>query len=419
VPGGRLTPPQARALAAAASELGDGHLDLTSRANLQLRGLTAAGAALFAGRLRDEGLLPSDSHERVRNIVGSPLSGRGPGGLLDVTPLIDDLDHGLCADPSLAELPGRFLFVVDDGSGDVAGLRADVAVRALSGDRVAVTVGRDAAAADVPAAAAAAAAVAVARAFLDERARQESGAWRVAELPGAGRALLAAAARFGALISRPVPPPRAGRARAAARRAGVLEQRDGRRALCVVPPLGRLSAAGLRRLADAADAADAAGDAGAAGGALVVTPWRSLVVPDLEASAASVWSTALAGAGFVLDPDSPWVGVTACAGRPSCERALADVRSDAAAALSARPPGPPGPLGMDGVDGMDGMEGPDGGEAPPVHWSGCERRCGAPGGPGVEVLATPEGYEVRRNGVLCGDRLDVTSVARVFATLSS
>ena len=39
VPGGLLTAAQLRVLAAAARQIGDGHLELTSRGNVQLRGL--------------------------------------------------------------------------------------------------------------------------------------------------------------------------------------------------------------------------------------------------------------------------------------------------------------------------------------------------------------------------------------------
>ncbi|GAB3825116.1 hypothetical protein [Dactylosporangium cerinum] len=82
--------------------------------------------------------------------------------------------------------------------------------------------------------------------------------------------------------------------------------------------------------------------------------------------------TLLTAAGLVTDPGSPWAGVTACAGRPGCAKALADVRADARAAVEAGT----APTGL------------------PVHWVGCERRCGAPKGRHVEMLATADGYQV-------------------------
>ncbi|MBZ4322035.1 cobalamin biosynthesis protein CobG, partial [Streptomyces sp. SCA2-4] len=62
------------------------------------------------------------------------------------------------------------------------------------------------------------------------------------------------------------------------------------------------------------------------------------------------------------------------AGRPGCAKSRADVRADASAALAGTRPGDAGDL--------------------PVYWSGCERRCGHPGGTWVDVLATDDGYRV-------------------------
>jgi precorrin-3B synthase len=75
LPGGFLTARGATALASAAAELGDGRLELTSRGNVQLRGLALDAGTDLGERLYEAGLWPSQSHERVRNIVASPLAG--------------------------------------------------------------------------------------------------------------------------------------------------------------------------------------------------------------------------------------------------------------------------------------------------------------------------------------------------------
>jgi precorrin-3B synthase len=100
----------------------------------------------------------------------------------------------------------------------------------------------------------------------------------------------------------------------------VVVQADGRTALVAVVPLGRLTAdqAGLL--------------AGTSTGELQLTPWRSVVVPDLADAGALPLLTA---AGIELDPGSPWLRVTACAGRPGCAKSLADVRSDVVRAVTA------------------------------------------------------------------------------------
>ncbi|MEU7243970.1 nitrite reductase, partial [Streptomyces sparsogenes] len=133
VPAGVLTARQALVLALAAEELGDGRLDLTSRGNLQLRGLDPGCGGDLAARLRAAGLLPSDRYDRVRNIVASPLSGLDGVGHADAPAWARGVDALLREDgparsgfAELAGLSGRFLFAFDDGRGDVAALGADV-----------------------------------------------------------------------------------------------------------------------------------------------------------------------------------------------------------------------------------------------------------------------------------------------------
>lgn len=117
LPGGRLDARGMRAVAMA-SRLGNGIVELTSRASLQVRGLVDDGLVV---PLDAAGLLPSASHERVRNILASPLAGP------EVDALVTELDARLCAEPELANLPGRFLFAVDDGTG-LHGRAADVTI---------------------------------------------------------------------------------------------------------------------------------------------------------------------------------------------------------------------------------------------------------------------------------------------------
>ena len=350
VPGGALTSAQLLDLAAAARELGDGALELTSRGNVQLRGLRAGSEAELGERLAASGLLPSATHETARNVLASVLSGRS-GGLLDVRSWVPAFDAGLCADPALAALPGRFLAAFDDGRGDVAGLGADVGLLALDSGTVALLLaGVDSGLRTGPDGAVALA-LAATRAFLAVRAEQGGTAWRIADLTD-GRARVAALLGGGAATPQPVPPaPTTGPA-------GAVRQSDGRTALVAVVPLGRLTADQADLLAETS------------GGELQLTPWRSVVVPDLADAAAL---PLLAAAGLELDPDSPWLRVTACAGRPGCAKSLADVRSDVVRAVTA------GTL-------------PAGGAR--QHWVGCERRCGRPAGEVVDVVATGEGYRV-------------------------
>ncbi len=74
--GGRLSVDQARGIADVARRLGNGALDLTQRANLQIRGLSEDRLAPALDRLNALGLLdPTPEAEAVRNVVSSPLEG--------------------------------------------------------------------------------------------------------------------------------------------------------------------------------------------------------------------------------------------------------------------------------------------------------------------------------------------------------
>ncbi|WP_234365131.1 precorrin-3B synthase [Streptomyces sp. RTd22] len=378
IPGGLLTAGQARALAGASEELGDGRLDLTSRGNLQVRGLDAACGGELAAALRGAGLLPSDRFDRVRNIVASPLGGLDGAGCGDVTAWARELDTALCAGTweELSGLSGRFLFAMDDGRGDVAALGADVTLIATRDGGAVLRVGSgpgddlEVRGRDAPRAAALAA-----MEFLARVRASGTRVWRVRELP-AQHAVTAdgLAAR---LADEGVEAVRIGQSGREATPGvppapGVVSGPDGRHAVSVLVPLGRVGAAQWRLLAGLASRGGS--------GELRVTPWRGVVLPGFTADGAAAAAREVADAGLVTDPGSPWVGVGACTGRPGCAKSLADVRAHAARAVAGAPRSPDTPQGS----GDAPQDSPD---APPVYFSGCERRCGHPGGRWVDALA--------------------------------
>jgi precorrin-3B synthase len=344
LPGGAITAAALRVVADCAASLGDGRVHLTSRGNLQLRGLSRSGP--FAERLATAGLLPSATHERVRNVLASPLSGVA-GGLADVRPLAAALDAGLCARPELAELPGRFLFALDDGRGDVAAEEPDLCWRAVSASAGVLLVA-GVAVGQVDLADSVTLLLDAAEAFLALRAADGGAAWRVAELPDAPARIAASASGWCPESHvQDVWRPEGGFQDTTAARPGPVRRDDGGIALVVGSVLGELTVAQAHLLADAAPAA-------------AVTPWRTIVLPDPMLAAGD-----LARAGLVVAP-GPAALLSACAGRPGCAKARADVRADARAALGDLPAGR-------------------------VHVSGCERRCGAPRGPHVDAVALAEG----------------------------
>ncbi|OBB26644.1 precorrin-3B synthase [Mycolicibacterium peregrinum] len=349
LPGGMITPAQLTALAEVAEQFGSPAMELTSRGNIQIRALTDTDGAATA--LADAGLLPSPTHERARNIVASPLSGRS-GGTIDVRPLVTELDDAIQADPALAGLPGRFWFSLDDGRGDVSGIDADTGVHARDDGTCALLLaGRDTGV-RLDTGAAVTTLITVARRFLDIRGK----AWRITELDDHSALLdgLTVTAPAGATWPPTVQPP-----------VGWIPQNDGRITLGAGVPLGVLQARTAHFLA-------------AIESPLVITPWRSVLVCDVGEGEADMSLRVLAPLGLVFDENSPWLRVSACTGSPGCAKSIADVRADAADVAS-------NPAPSDGAGPRREAH---------RHFVGCERACGSP--PTAEVLvATEDGYRLR------------------------
>ncbi|WP_426560962.1 precorrin-3B synthase [Angustibacter sp. McL0619] len=357
LPGGVISATALTGLAGLAERFGDGALHLTSRGNLQLRGLRLVDGwvdPVLVQQVQRLGLLPAPAHELVRNVLASPSL---PGSRIDLRPLVRALDTAICTDPALARLPGRFLFALDDGRADVVGAGSDVGWWADSqATGTLVLAGLDTGL-RINAGHSAWALTVAAQAFLRLRDELGSTSWRLAELDGAAdRARDAVRA---SLPHRQVPVRRVPPAADRLERLGLLEGPGGRHSVAALVPLGRLSASAARTIATSCS------------GEVLVTPWREVVLVDLspaQARAALGTLAALPSSALELSERSGWHGVSACAGRPGCARALADVRAMAAAAAGARRP-----------------------DDERVHFSGCERRCGRPAGSHREIVMTMQG----------------------------
>jgi precorrin-3B synthase len=257
--GGLLPTAALRRLSEVSQQHGDGRIYLTGRANLQLRGLTGDGSQLAATAvtaLESTGLIPTRTHELVRNALASPQSGLA-GGRADLRPVIDRLDTLLCADPHLGLLPGRFLFTLDDGRGDLldrltgAGKRGtDLGCVALGDDMAQLRVGGHwggvAALADI-----ADRLTALALQFLDARGTGADAPWHIRELAAPLQPPVAADPR----IPTPAPPLRYGRVPGGTH---------------VPAEDGALTFELVQSLIERATSATY----------LVVTPWRGVLVPN-------------------------------------------------------------------------------------------------------------------------------------------
>ncbi len=406
LPGGRISWSGLLAVADVAA-LGNGLVELTSRASLQVRGLPAGGGARAAELLGD--LFPSVAHDRVRNVLASPVAGRHPASLCAVDEVVAALDRGLCADLRLASLPGRFLFAVDDGSGMAGARLADVALvaevlprgatapagpearaRGAASPAAPDLLGRSSASPAAPEAQARSGfaggspsvsfrlwlggvpttlttdrteapplGLGAARAFLDLCAEQEIRPWRLAQIADGSARL---ARRFGGGL---VPCPDDGPSPALA--IGALAQPDGSVAITVLPPLGRAHRDTVRELA-------------ALAGEVRLSTARTLTIVDVARDDVDRLTGELAALGLVTSANSGWEGLSACAGLGACARARVDVRAAAARRAEVRGPG-----------------------APAEHWSACERGCGRPAGVPLAVVAGAGGLDIETAGAAAED----------------
>jgi precorrin-3B synthase len=295
-------------LADLAARLGNGHIDLTRRANLQLRGLTEDRLPELQAALDRLGLLDPDAEtEAARNVMVAPLAGLDPAEPFDVRPIASAIERALATDGRLHALPPKFGMLVDGGGTiSIAGEGADICLVAAGN---AVVVGLDTPKGTAWLGAiepdrAASVAIAAAHAFLAVAPRGRMRTLSDTNFAKVRSAVMPLLSPFDGV------PPSGGR------RLGVL-----RNAVGIAAPFGRLEApqlCGLLLLA---------ADAGAA--ELRLSPWRSLYVGVRDEAAARSVVAGARSLGLIVDSDDPMLRIEACPGAPDCTSGTVDARGDA------------------------------------------------------------------------------------------
>src|SRR5688572_29626334 len=114
--GGIVSAHQLRGAADIAAELGGGYVDVTTRANLQIREIKAEHGPEVLTRLYDLGIVNRGAGaDNIRNVTGSPTAGIDPDELIDTRPLCRDLHHYILNHRELYGLPRKFNIGFDGG----------------------------------------------------------------------------------------------------------------------------------------------------------------------------------------------------------------------------------------------------------------------------------------------------------------
>ncbi|NUB46767.1 precorrin-3B synthase [Fertoebacter nigrum] len=297
-PLGRLTAAQAAGIAALAQTHGNGLIDISARANLQLRGVTDETYPALIDGLRGLGLIdPSPEAEARRNITVTPFWVAG-----DDTETLATHLAGALAGASL-HLPGKFGFAVDTGPAPVLrGTSADIRLeRGVDGGLILRADGCGLGVAVTPDTAAAMA-LALADWFLGSGGAPD----------GRGRmaAHLAAGAALPACFTTQPAQPLARTTTRDARTPGPTPQ-----GALVAFAFGQTDAGTLSQLAT---------------GPIRLTPWRMLLLEGRDAPALP---------GLITDPADPLLRVIACTGAPGCLQAHHATRPLARALAPHVPPG--------------------------------------------------------------------------------
>jgi precorrin-3B synthase len=387
---GTLTLDQAEAIAALAAQYGNGMIELTSRGNVQLRGVRDDTLAPLIGALDGLGLLDdSASAEGVRNVIGSPLAGLD-ASTFDTRALARGLEERLRSDTSLHALSDKFLYVIDGGGVlPLDDVEADVRF-ALRDDGFAIGLGRELGCAWIGACAAddvVTVAAALASAF-------------IAEAHGARRMRLLDDAALDRVVAA-IPSARRHGERVRVRRR-IPATIDG---AGVVPPSQRLFqnlpltptlspsraetgrgsavAIGLAYGATTATAlATLLGAVREAGAREIrLTPWRAIIIPVASEQDATALAGAASRLGFVTDAGDPRRAIAACPGAPACGNGSTPVREDADRFAAV-------------ADGLVGE-----GEAGfSLHVSGCSKGCARRQRSAITLVAGEGRYGVVVNG---------------------
>jgi precorrin-3B synthase len=370
---GEVSAAQARVIANASAEFGSGVIEVTHRANLQLRGVSEASQQGLIDCLLAAALGPSTpGADDLRNLMLSPLAGIDTQAIFDVETLARTLLERIQSDVRLHALSPKFSMLLDGGE-RLAMLDHphDLWLAALSPQRIAFGLAGcpPSNEHDTPALAAVtpdqvpALVSALLHTFLDLAGPEHMRMRDLLATRSADAFMSALQDRLDFALMHDPDLHAWRRERTDARlRFGTHGQHATTTYIGAQPRLGRLDADTLRALAQLAPR-------------LRMTPWQGVMLLDVPSRLAASVQERVAALGLATRPDEPFARLIACAGSQGCAKGLADIKEDARQLAELMP-----------------LQGD-------IHLSGCTRSCAASHPVGTTLLAVAPGrydlYQLR------------------------
>jgi len=345
LPNGILKATQFAGVADLAERFGGGYAHVTTRANLQIREIAASNAVAMIEAIQDLGLCSRGSGaDNIRNVTGTPTAGIDPQELIDTRSYAREWHFHILNDRSLYGLPRKFnvafdgagtipvledtndigfqAVAVDDGFDLEPGIWFRLCLGGLTGHR---DFARDTGIIVKPADATKVA-DAVVRVFIDHGNRTDRTKARlkyVLDAMGVDKFLGLVEEKLSRKLDRALPG--ALKMRPAFSRTahiGIHDQKqDGLYWIGVVVPVGYLSVAQIRGLAETAREF---GD-----GDIRLTVWQNLLISGVPSKKLKAAQAKIEALGLAIEANAIRSGLVACTGNAGCKFAASDTKRHA------------------------------------------------------------------------------------------
>jgi ferredoxin-nitrite reductase len=388
--GGILDRERCRAIVNLSQDWGNGYIQITNRANLQIRGTQERISPQILKHLQTIFLAAENQEvDFLRNIMISPTAGIDKTQLIDTRPLAKELDTYICTHPHLVELPPKFSVGFDGGeTTSIINFHNEILFRAFLENstiyfRLYLYLEKDAAPFDtkisVRVEEVLPVTIALMEAYIEgmhwyrqnidsskkSRLRQILAKWGIAPYLDLVNRHLSFSLR-----DRHLPTPKlAKKINSENKHLDIHTQRQGNFSyMGLVIPLGKLPSEQLENLADLAQVYG--------NGTLRITPWQNLLIPDIPNSQINLLQAEIEKIGFHYSSNLPSSSIIACTGNNGCASSATDTQTHAISLTKY-------------LDSQIKLERPL-----TIHFTGCPKSCARYDRSDITLVGTTEGYQV-------------------------